>query len=152
MLYVIYKWWDFICVLNYLYLIHLSLHLSWCGIRSRDNTASADVQHCAAALRSTAAASAPLCRFHSTVVASAPLRPFSAVLRPLYVGVQLCSEYVPQWSALMGHHSLALPDRPFMARQAMKIISRLKSHLISLFQRNSASLWSYFSRLAEGER
>ena len=48
--------------------------------------------------------------FHSTVAASAPLRPLSvllcllsAPLQPLCVKVQLCSEYVPKRSALMGH-------------------------------------------------
>ena len=68
---------------------------------------------------STAAASAPLrplplhCgRFCSTAAASTPLWPLSAVLRPLsallwplYVGVRLCSEYVLQRSAPMGHHT-----------------------------------------------
>ena len=43
--------------------------------------------------------------FRFTAVASAPLRPLSALLRPLHVGIRPCSEYVPQQSALMGHHS-----------------------------------------------
>ena len=33
--------------------------------------------------------------------------PLSALMRPLHVGIRLCSEYVPQRSALMGHHSRA---------------------------------------------
>ena len=51
-------------------------------------------------------------RFCSTAAASTPLWPLSAVLRPLsallwplYVGVRLCSEYVLQRSAPMGHHT-----------------------------------------------
>ena len=82
-------------------------------LRSRDNTSrrGTDIRRCAAALRSTAAASAPLwplalhCgRFRSTAAASAPLWPL-----PLHCGRSMSesdcvSEYVPQRSALMGHH------------------------------------------------
>ena len=44
-------------------------------------------------------------RFRSTAAASALLRPLSAQLRPFYIGIRLCSEYVPQRSALVGHIS-----------------------------------------------
>ena len=87
------------------------------------NRRCTDIGRCAAVLRSTAAA---LCstrvrfrplplhcgRFCSTAAASTPLWPLSAVLRPLsallwplYVEVRLCSEYVLQRSAPMGHHT-----------------------------------------------
>ena len=89
------------------------LHAKECNLfqhelRSCDITRSRrDVQRCVAALCSTAV-SPDAVRPLPLHCGRSPHRP----LRPLNVGIRLCSEYDPQRSALMGHHT---PDIQFFA-------------------------------------